>query len=214
MPYSNVAVKLRSFFLFPLSALAAAALGQTWSETVLVDAENKVVLSVQTSRDKNSIQRSLKWVDPKVSKTILNFYKPDGEFGGGTLTILRDDRTQRVQFEVVPIGIRVVSTTATGSGRTTEIPRFDQESLVDPSVNWFVTTTPEKGATAKFASYNPERRFWEQVTVTYEGDGKLGDSPTGHIVTRKDAHGTSKMLLDDKGQPLVWIDGRLRLVKR
>jgi hypothetical protein len=179
------------------------------AQVVLVDEKNKVVLSVKSERSKGRIERTLKWVDPRVSRTFTSSFKEDGELVTVSLATVSNESVKEIRAQVTPVGAEVFS-----GGRTAEIPRFDKLSVRDPSVTWFVERQPAKGETAEFMSFDPERRYWEAVTVSYEGEGKLGDSATGHLVTRKTSRGQVRMLLDSKGEPLVWEEGRLRLVRR
>ena len=45
---------------------------------------------------------------------------------------------------------------------------------------------PAPGTVVAFSSFDPERRSWEQVTVSYEGRGKLGDGLREAQVARLD----------------------------
>lgn len=195
--------------LLLITALAVSASAQV----VLVDTKNKVTASFETAVKDTWVQRKQTWADAKASKSYAATFLMDGTFTGGEYTVTSETNPQFSQISVIPTGARVLAR-SNGGTKNLEIPRFDNLSLADPSVLWFAKSQPEKGATARFMNFDPDRRYWEEVTVTYNGRGKLGDSPEGHLVTRKSSNKTVRVLLDDQGDPLVWEEGRLRLVRR
>lgn len=119
----------------------------------------------------------------------------------------------RSDAQITPSGATVTVLTRTRPLKPTTIPLQNSRSIVDPSVKWFSGVVPEKGTSVAFMNFEPEYRYWEEVTVTFDGKGKLGASPEGYLVTRKAARKTIHLLLDDRGLPLVWEEKGLRLVR-
>lgn len=200
---------MKPYALLLLTVVCGAASAQV----VLVDTKNKVIASIENVAQRDYIRRTVTWADSKASKTFVTNFTSDGTYCGGEFKVTSETNPIFAQISVIPTGARLI-TQSNGGTKMTEVPRFDNLTLTDPSVNWFKNGAPVKGATAKFMSFDPERRYWEEVSVTYNGRGKLGDSPEGHLVTRKSSSKTIRLVLDDKGDPLVWEEGRLRLVRR
>jgi hypothetical protein len=91
------------------------------------------------------------------------------------------------------------------------IVRFNANgSRKDPSELWFRTVKPVAGAWAKYFVLDSGKKEWHEVKVKYVG--KRGG---GHLIQQSRNMGvTTKFTLDDKGFPISFESGELRLVRR
>lgn len=209
MSYLSVQMVMKLLAALVGLALSTAIFGQV----VLADAEHKVSLSFERAAASGSIVETQKWIQGSSSRTLVTVYSEGGQPTKFTFTSTRGRSTIKTDAMIDMQGASVVTTTGNGASRSSQIPLLKRSNTADPSVIWFAKEKPEKGATVTFTSFDPERRYWEEVTVTFEGRGKLGGSPEGNLVTRKTARKTIQMVLDDKGLPLAWQENQLRLVR-
>jgi hypothetical protein len=189
----------------------ASAQGQS---VVLRDPAHSIGLVYERTADKATIVETLTWSTGRSSRIVKSTYGESGELMARSVSITNgaDSRnSKRIDSVITTQGATVTITSWTGAGKPASIPLRQKMNLTDPSVRWFVTDKPEKGASFAFMSFDPEFRYWEEETVTFEGRGKLGNSPEGNLVTRKSARKTVQLVLDDKGLPLVWVENKIRV---
>jgi hypothetical protein len=200
--------------LLLLVALLGVLARPVGSEQVkLRDVQGKVELSYSRVANADSITETEDWKSGGTRKTVASIYSTAGALVRRTVTLARGEAETRVEAQIDESGASLTTTGSRGAASHSHIPLRSRSGIVDASVFWFVKDKPAKGATATFMSFDPEERYWQEVSVTFGGRGKLGKSPEGNLVTRKTARKTIRMLLDDKGVPLVWEDGRIRLTR-
>ncbi len=187
--------------------------GITPADVVLQDASHGAKLIYDRKTEDGKIVESEVWSGSMTSRIVRTSYTEAGQLTNCMVAITRGRASSRTEATITPGGAVVTSTARNGTGPASSIPIGRRMTIADPSVKWFVKDHPEKGTSATFMSFDAEFRYWEEITVTFEGRGKLGDSPEGNLVTRKTARSTIHLLLDDKGMPFVWEEGRLRLVR-
>ncbi|HTQ11991.1 MAG TPA: hypothetical protein VMI31_18155 [Fimbriimonadaceae bacterium] len=183
------------------------------SEVVLRDPAHSASLIYDRTAGQSQIVETETWSVARVSRIIKSTYDESGNLTARTIAVTRGVSTQRNDATITPAVAIVTSTARNGQGPPSSIPIGHQASIADPSLLWFVKTHPDKGTSITFKSFDPEYRYWEDVTVTFEGRGKIGDSPEGNLVTRKTARSVIHLVLDDNAMPLVWDEGRLHLVR-
>ena len=179
---------------------------------VLKDPAHSASLIFEKSTENGSIVETETWSIGKTSRIVKSTFSESGTLLQRMVAVTRGLSTQRTDATVSPHGASVTSAARNGTGPTSTIALNSRESIVDPSVLWFSSDQPKVGATIAFMSFDPEFRYWEEVSVTFDGRGKLAGSD-GNLVTRKAARSTVHMLLDDKGMPIVWEEGRFSLVR-
>jgi hypothetical protein len=183
-------------------------------EVVLKDPAHLASLIYERTTDNGSIVVSETWSIGMTSRIVKSTYTEAGLLTARMVAITKGRTTSKADATINPRGAFVTSMTRAGTSPGSNIPLMNHMSVVDPTVRWFASDQPAKGASATFMSFDPEFRYWEQVTATFDGQGKLGQSPEGNIVTRKAARSTVTVLLDDKGMPLVWEENQLHLVRQ
>lgn len=203
---ANFAILLAACLLGWQAATPARADG---SKVVLHDATHSTSLIFERSREDGLIVETQTWSVGSTSRIIKSTYSEAGELKARSASITRGRHSTRSDATITPQGAHVSSL----SGRPSTIPVAGHLGIVDPSLHWFDGKPPATDTTANFMSFNPEFRYWEQVTVVYEGRRKIGKSLEGYLVSRQDARSTIHLLLDDKGMPLVWEEGRTRLTR-
>lgn len=179
------------------------------AKAVLHDATHTTNLIFERVREDGLIVETQTWSVGSTSRIIKSTYSEAGELKARSASVTHGRRSTRTDATITPQGAHVTSI----NGRPSTIPVAGHLGIVDPSLHWFDGKPPANDTTANFMSFNPEFRYWEQVTVVYQGRGKIGKSPEGYLVTRQDARSTIHLLLDDKGMPLVWEEGRTRLTR-
>ena len=183
------------------------------ADVVLRDPAHNASLIYDRTTSPGKIVESQIWSISRVSRIITSTYDDAGQLTDRVIAVTRGFSTQRNEATVTPALAIVSSTARNGVGPPSTIPIGQRASIIDPSLLWFVKDQPEKGASVTFKSFDPEYRYWEDITVTFEGRGKIGNSPEGNLVTRQTARSVIHMVLDDKGLPLVWDEGRFHLVR-
>lgn len=197
--------------IFAVATILASS--TSFAEIVLKDAAHGATLIFDRTTDAGKIVESQTWSIGATSRILKATFTDTADPTESTVAITRGQSTSRTDARISIRGAVVTSTARNGTGPASNIPLLKHLSIVDPSLLWFTKQHPEKGASVTFMHFDPEFRYWEEVTVTFEGRGKLGDSVEGNLVSRKEARSTIHMVLDDKGLPLVWEEGRLRLVR-
>lgn len=197
--------------------LAILVLGTTASalaqSVVLRDAAHNVGLIYDRSKVDGSIVVTETWSVGRTSRIVKSAYTEAGALTNRTVSTTNNGGSLRIEAVISPQGATITTTNRAGAGRPSNIPLLKRASVIDPSVRWFATDQPEKGASVSFMSFDPEYRYWEEVTVTYDGKGKLGNSAEGNLVTRKMARRTIHLVLDDKGLPIAWEDNQYKITR-
>jgi len=183
------------------------------AEVVLRDPAHNASLIYDRTTSPGKIVESQIWSIARVSRIITSTYDDAGQLTDRVIAVTRGFSTQRNEATITPALAIVSSTARNGAGPPSTIPIGHRRSIVDPSLFWFVKDHPGKGTSATFKSFDPEYRYWEDITVTFDGRGKIGNSPEGNLVTRQTARSVIHLVLDDSGLPLVWDEGRLHLVR-
>jgi hypothetical protein len=198
-----------------MKALLAALLvvAAAPDQVVLRDQATGAGLTFTRSADKQAIVETEQWTTGDTKRMTESTYSSSGTLTHRSFTLSRGGAETKVDATIDEGGASLTVTGSRGAATHSHIPLRGKTGLTDPSVTWFVKDKPEKGTSVSFMSFDPEERYWQQVTVTFEGRGKLGKSPEGNLVTRRIARKTIRLLVDDKGLPLVWGDGRLMLTR-
>lgn len=174
------------------------------AQVVLEDRAHGVSLTYDRKRDAAGIVETQRWTEARSTRTIVCRFDSKGMLLERTFTSARGSSTTHTVAKIGDSGASVT----TGS-RTTDIRLVKRLSTVDLLQAWSFSSPPAKETTGSFMSFDPERRYWEEVTVSYQGKASAG-----HLVTRRSARSVVKLVLDDSGMPLIWEEGRLRLVRR
>jgi hypothetical protein len=194
-------------------AVLVAACASAFAQVVLSDATHSRRLVFDRKMVKGQIVQKELWDLPPSAKLTQTTFEVDGTLTECEFTWTKPSGTTTTHAKITGTGAQVTTFTNGGASQSSQIPLMKRGLAADPSVNWFTTVNPSPGTTATFMSFDAERRYWEEVTVTFKGRGKLGKSAEGNLVTRQTARKTINLLLDDKGIPLVWEEGKLRLVR-
>jgi hypothetical protein len=198
---------------FPIAAALVAVASSACAQVVLYDSNQKTRLVFDRKMVKGQIVQKELWDQPPLSRLTQTTFEVDGSVSQCEFTVRKPSGTTTTHAKITNLGAQLLTITSGGSSKSSQIPLMKQGLAADPSINWFTTAKPTPGVKTTFMSFDAEHRYWEQVTVTFVGRGKLGKSPEGNLVTRQTARKTIRLLLDDKGIPLVWEEGKLRLVR-
>lgn len=180
--------------------ILAAALAQS----VLHDDAHQVTLIWERNEKDHVITVKETWALPGSSRIVVSTYSESGGLASRMVATTRGTTTKRTEATIDAKGATIQS-----GDRTARITPAKKLSMVDPSVLWFVKDKPKEGTTTTFTSFDPEFRYWEEVTVTY-----VGRTPEGDVVTRRGARGTVRIVFDEKGLPVAWQEGRFSLKTR
>jgi hypothetical protein len=102
-----------------------------------------------------------------------------------------------------------------------EVPLADKTPRADATNFWWKNSKPSSGDSVTYQSFDMEEMKWTKVTLKFVGRSKIkiGDQEldanevdrTQIEVDHPEAQETSKVYVDDKGDPLVIEEGEMRI---
>ncbi len=143
----------------------------------------------------------------------IEHYGKDGVDTSKSVEISQEGHTAKVKAKLADDGAHLTIWTDDNKDEK-DIPLADKTSRADATNFWWKSVTPKAGDSVTYQSFNMEQLTWSNVTLKYVGKAKvkIGDKELeANEVERTEDEETTKVYLDEKGDPLVVEEGDMRI---
>ena len=150
-------------------------------------------------------------------KTVTLFervkYGKDGIVTSKTMTFSLDSQDAKATANFSDDGAKV-SLIGGDQKDEKEVPLATKLSRVDETNFWFKSVVPEVGKKVSYQGFDMQTLTWSDVTHTYVGKSKvkIGDEERElYQINREADEDKSTIYLDDKGDPVLIVEGDMRI---